>query len=201
MKSRGTVFTLLDQIRKRPEMYLPQQSLEALEVLPGGYHAALHMPGIVEPVPAMNRHFRSWLAYRTGWSCAAGFARLIAEHYPRSESPLNQFFLWADEYRVLKPTPLYHVPLQAHHQPTGNRVTYGHGGRMERPNRVEMMHYQPEPLHVLTVLYPDRIVQHGIVLDGAGNDVSSPDTAKRCMADEFQVAVDEWGAYAEGVVS
>lgn len=55
------VFDWLDQIRRRPGMFVGESSapLGIIETLIGGYYAALSVHGMVEPVPAMSNHFEA----------------------------------------------------------------------------------------------------------------------------------------------
>src|SRR5262245_35937231 len=146
------VFSWLDHVRARPGMYLRDGcSLRDLETLLGGYYAGLGMHGIVEDVPQMSVHFRSWLYYRTGWSCNCGWAFAIEQHHcPKdADKALATFFRLVDEYRQLRPVVLCTVRLARRHHPTGKRVRFGFDGLMDKPRRVDVVRYRPEPLHFL----------------------------------------------------
>ena len=45
------------------------------------------------------------------------------------------------------------VALDARHNPTGRRIFCGFDGRMDKPLRVEVMRYRPEPLYFLRLHY------------------------------------------------
>ena len=77
--------------------------LRELESLLAGYYSSLHVHGIVEPVPDMSHHFRTWLYCTTGWSTSAGFALAFKEHAGRTD-PLARFFRVVDRYKKLKPS-------------------------------------------------------------------------------------------------
>src|SRR5437879_1940778 len=97
-KHPRNVFDWLDNHRARPPMYLRDGCLRDLESLVWGYYSALSMHGIVEEVPAMNRHFLSWLHYRTGWSCCScGWAHALGSLHPAHDAALAAFFRFVDE--------------------------------------------------------------------------------------------------------
>ena len=63
-ESERNVFTWLEDVRRKPTMYLRDTSLTELESLIWGYYFALGVHGITELVPSMDRHFLHWLHYR-----------------------------------------------------------------------------------------------------------------------------------------
>jgi hypothetical protein len=190
--TRRNVFDWLDNIRARPSMYLRGGSLLHLESLVWGYHTALAMHGIVEGVPAMNRHFLEWLHHRTGWPCSLGWAHAIGSHHPVGEAALAAFFRFVDEYRQLRPVRLCTVRLGRRHNPTGRRVVYGMDGRMEKPHRVDVFRYLPEPLHFLRFHYPDRVEDGDLLMTGAGEYRTGLNDAKQWVRDELQVGFRSW---------
>ena len=74
LKNPENVFGWLDEIQRRPGMYLGEtiRPLEDPQALVGGYTAALHVHGVVENVPSMA-HFSTWLRHETGWSTSRGW--------------------------------------------------------------------------------------------------------------------------------
>ncbi len=187
-----TVFDWLDHIRARPSMYLGNSSLCELETLVQGYCAALGVHGIIEPVPHMNRHFLTWLHYRTRWSCCLGWAAAIEQRHPEPDKALAAFFALVDEYRKLRPTSLCTVRLAARHNPTGKLVRIGFDGLMDKPRRVDVVRYRPEPLHFLRFHYRDRVVDWDLFMTGAGEYATTVRYAKAWMRDEFQVEFAAW---------
>jgi hypothetical protein len=190
--SERNVFGLLDQIRARPAMYLRNSSLQDLESLLFGYYSCVGMHAIDEDIPKMNNHFLIWLHYLTDWSCSIGWAAAIEQRYPKQEEALTAFFEFLDEYRKLIPTRICTVKLGPKHKPTGKRVRYGFDGLMERPRRVDVIRYRPEPLHFLRFHYRDRVEDGWLLMTDSGSHVTSVAFAKRWVRDELQVAQDLW---------
>src|SRR5262245_9420249 len=112
------VFTWLDEIRRRPAMFLGETStpVDVIQTLLCGYYAALSVHGIVEPVPAMTHHFSSWLRLRTSWPMACGWAVAITDHC-EGDRALPRFFDFVDEYRKLVPMTLATTKLNERHEP------------------------------------------------------------------------------------
>jgi hypothetical protein len=189
--SYGNVFGWLDAVRARPGMYIGDGSLAELETLIGGYMTALHVHHLDEGVPQMGSHFRAWLRLHTGWSMSCGWAHALREHVPQEEQ-LARFFAFVDEYRRLRPVILCRAILKEHHQPTGNRSVVGFGLLTPPPLRIEIVQYDPEPLHFLRSHYPDGVEDDHILLTASGAEATTRDDAKRWALDEFQIESSEW---------
>ena len=192
MNPPKNVLMWLDNIRARPSMYIRDKSLQHLQSLLWGYYAALATYGLVEDVPSMDRHFNTWLYYTRKWSTCAGWAHSIDERYPAVDDALDAFFKLVDEYRQLAPTRLWTVRLGPRHNPTGNRVTIGFEGRMEKPQSIEITQYRPTRLHFLRFHYENRIVDDDLLMKGSGSHATSLEYAKTWVRDEFQVELDSW---------
>jgi hypothetical protein len=152
----------------------------------------LGVHGIVEDVPEMVGHFSTWLHYRTKWSCCCGWADAIEQHYEDSEKALAAFFGFANVFRKLRPTVLCTVRLGARHKPTGKRVKIGFDGLMDKPKRVDVVRYRPEPLHFLRFHYGDRVEYGDILMTGAGKHATTVRYAKQWVRDELQVEYEAW---------
>jgi hypothetical protein len=190
-RSRGSnVFTWLDKVRERRQMFA--RTLDDLESQIWGYYTALDNHHIVEPFPSMRHHFLIWVHYRTGWSTSGGWAGAIAMHVSEPEKQFAKFFRLVDEYRQLVPTVLCTARLRKHHDPTGRRVVYGMDGRIEKPKRVDIFRYVPQPLHFLRFHYPDRITDDWLLMKTDGSYHTSVRDAKRWVRDELQIKDDEW---------
>jgi hypothetical protein len=190
LPSGSNVFTWLDKVRERPSMFA--RTLDELESQIWGYYTALDNHRIVERVPSMGHHFLIWVLYRTGWSTSGGWAGAIEMHVSDPEKRFAKFFHLVDEYRQLVPTVLCTVRLKKHHEPTGKRVVYGMDGRMEKPQRVDILRYVPEPLHFLRFHYPNTITDAWLLMKTDGSHRTSIRDAKRWVRDELQVKDNEW---------
>ena len=186
------VFDWLDEVRARPGMYLRGGSLLDLESKVYGYYAGLASHGIVEPVPAMDHHFASWLYHRTRWSMSCGWGAGIADRHKRPERAVAAFFRLVDGYRRLRPTVVCTVRLRARHNPTGKRVVVGLDGRLAKPRRVDVVRYRPAPLHFLRLHYPTGVQDQPLLMTGSGSFVTTVRYAKRWVQDELQVEPSAW---------
>ena len=169
---QSDVFAWLDSVKARPGMYIgrPKHPLRELETLLAGYYASLRVHGIVESVPNMSHHFRTWLSCTTGWSTSAGFA-LAFEQHASSTDPLARFFRVVDRYRKLKPRIRLSVARRS--------------ASPERPTRIDVMRYAPMQLHFLRVWNGQRTNDDWILMDGNGNHQTSLAFAKRALIARF----------------
>ena len=157
-----------------------------------GYYAALGVHGIVESVPHMTRHFSFWLNFTKGWSTCQGWAAAFERMHTDAEQALASFFAHVDQYRKLKLTGICTVRLDAEHNPTGKRYRIGVDGLMEKPLRVDVIRYRPEPLHFLRFHFRAGVVDEGLLMTRNGDYKTSLSTAKRWVCDELQVPFHAW---------
>ena len=146
----------------------------------------------------MANHFLKWLECRTDWQCNLGWAWAIDHHHPESDKAFDAFFELVDEYRKLKPTTLCTVRLGPKHNPTGKCRVIGMAGRMEKPCRVDVVRYRPEPLHFLRFHYPNRVEDNWFLMTGKGEHATTLKFAKRWVRDELQVEFDAWEHVPKG---
>jgi len=186
------VFGWLDQIQKRPGMYLGETTrpLEDLQALVQGYTAALHVHGLVESVPSMV-HFSTWLRHKTSWSTACGWAHAITTR-AKLDSALATFFSLVAEFRTLVPTTLATVPLSERNQPTGKGAKIGFEGRLARPDQIDVLQYVPEPIHFLRFHHGPRLVDQHTLYTTSGSDSTTLSLAKDWVRDEFSVEPTDW---------
>jgi hypothetical protein len=183
-----TIYDWLDIVRKRPGMYF--QNLSGLHTLVNGYYSALSMHNIHENVPSMvNNHFGYWLRKKEGWSMALGWGRAIEINVEGEEQQTERFFAYVDKYRKLVSVRLSSVVLDERHNPTGKKVVIGFDGRIEKPDRIDVMQYQPEALHFLRFHYGERIIDRTLLSDTRDTTLEE---AKLWVREEFQVQEDEW---------
>ncbi|NMO20005.1 hypothetical protein HPC49_21970 [Pyxidicoccus fallax] len=101
----SSVFELLEEIRKRPAMYVGGEDshrvtqLRSLEHLLNGYSLALHHHGIREPVADFNREFGAFLSRTRGWSASAGPVAAIREAAKSDADAWELFWTLVDEFR------------------------------------------------------------------------------------------------------
>jgi hypothetical protein len=187
-----SVFGILDHARIRPAMFMRDNSLRELDLLIRGYCLGVWVHGKVEPVPSMELHFGDWLYCRTGWSTCKGWAYAISSQYPDRDAALSQFFAFVDEYRKLRPTPLWRAELGAENEPTGKRIRFGDDRRIEKPDRVDIVQYVPEPYFFLRFRYGRRAEDQHLLMNGKGEHAVSVGYAKTWARDEFRVKATAW---------
>lgn len=95
----GDVYGLLEQIRLRPSLWLPDRSLRDLQNILIGYDAALTVNGLERSGFWPSGPFSDRLHARYGWSTSTGWAGAI-ERNAGPEEPLQVFFRLLDEYRA-----------------------------------------------------------------------------------------------------
>lgn len=102
----ATVFDLLDEIRKRPTMYVGYDEskralqLQGLEMLLAGYRMALYNHNIKEPVSNFNREFGMYLLETKGWCDSCGPVVAILEAAKSEEEAWELFWRMVDEFRA-----------------------------------------------------------------------------------------------------
>ena len=189
----ANVFAWLDEVRIRPDCYVLNFSLRELQDMIHGYFIGLGVNGIDENVPHVATHFMDWLSHRKGWYDARGWAWAIDHRKPVPEVAFNTFFKLIDEFRQLQPTILASVPLGPQNDPTGKRARIGYEGLIEKPDRIDIIRYCPEPLHFLRFHYGKKLEVWDLLRNGSGIrfDTKAAD-AKRWARDEFQVKFTQW---------
>ncbi|WP_439662098.1 hypothetical protein ACSHWB_11935 [Lentzea sp. HUAS TT2] len=114
------VWSILDQVRLRPSMWVRGRQLRELETIFLGYGVALEVHGINESFHLNpGGPFSEWLHARFDWGMSCGWAQAITEN-AGTEDPLVLFFRLVDEYR-------------AHAHASQQTETGGRAGMLERP--------------------------------------------------------------------
>ena len=101
----ASVFDLLEEIRKRPTMYVGYDEskramqLQTVETLVNGYQLALRNHNIKEPVSDFNREFARYLLKTKGWCDSCGPVVAIREAAKSDEEAWELFWKLVDEFR------------------------------------------------------------------------------------------------------
>lgn len=99
-----SVFDALDEIRKRPSMFLGgdeshrSQQLQNLEQLLSGYSIALRLHEIQEPVADFVRDFGAFIWKEKGWSVSCGPVAAVREVTKTDQEAWNLFWTLVDEF-------------------------------------------------------------------------------------------------------
>jgi hypothetical protein len=98
---RRDVYDVLEQVRRRPTMWVRNGSLQELETMLFGYSVALDVHQVPEQFELRGGGgpFADWLRETRGWSLEYGWAACIETH-AGSQPPLELFFSPLDEYRA-----------------------------------------------------------------------------------------------------
>ena len=104
MKNEGSIYAWLEEVRKRPGMFVTDgNNLADLETLIWGYHMALKQHGIIEKGPKFEtRDFIQWLHVQTGTGGALGWSNILNEKYPNPELAFQKFWEYIEEYKNFK---------------------------------------------------------------------------------------------------
>jgi hypothetical protein len=101
----ASVFDLLDEIRKRPTMYVGYDEskralqLQTLEMLMAGYRMALYNHNIKERVSDFNREFARYLLETKGWCDSCGPVVAILQAAKSEEEAWDLYWKLVDEFR------------------------------------------------------------------------------------------------------
>jgi hypothetical protein len=102
----ASVFDLLDEIRKRPGMYVGYDEskralqLQTIETLMDGYRFALQYHNINEPVSNFNSEFGDYLRETKGWCMACGPVVAILRAAKNEEGAWKLYWMMVDEFRA-----------------------------------------------------------------------------------------------------
>jgi hypothetical protein len=96
---------MLQEVRKRPSMWVPDKSLADLETMVDGYSNALLAHGIEEIGSRFNVRFRDYLWTRFQWSMSIGWARAILARSRDADEAFDRFFVLLDEFHAAVPHP------------------------------------------------------------------------------------------------
>lgn len=100
-----SIFEVLDEIRKRPGMYIAGGEtqrvvqLQSLEQLLQGYSLALRYHRIQEPVADFAREFGAYLWQTRGWSASCGPVAAICKAAKSGDDAWELFWKLVDEFR------------------------------------------------------------------------------------------------------
>jgi hypothetical protein len=201
----SNVFEWLDEVRKRPGMYIRASgndrdgaSLDHLESMLWGYEAAIRAHRIDESTPRFTHSFLWWVRLRRGWSMSAGWAKAVVRSVREGQQPLDLFFELVDEYRQVTPRVLTTVQLKASNKATGKTGTDGIGRARSPPRELQIVQYAPEKLFLLRYCYPS--VVHEVVLDDNGKYTTSLAFAKLHARREFGITASQWRPVASASV-
>lgn len=193
--SEPNVFDFLDQIRARPTMFVGEDDknlsgLRVVETLMEGYYTGLGVHGVGETVPRVTfDHFSHWLRLRGYAEFSLGWAWVL--HEAHGDAAFDKFFDLLDDYRKVSPTVVATVALTECHRPRKQRSVWGSADPMEKPDRVELVRYVPDPIHIVRYHYGSRFEEHVVYLDPLAKGTTLED-AYTWAAQELRIERSEW---------
>lgn len=107
----ASVFEVLDEVRKRPGIYVggeeSQRALQLtnLEQLLSGYAIALRQHGVREPVADFPREFGAFLWKTKQWSASCGPIAAIRRVATNDQDAWDLFWDLVDEFRATVESP------------------------------------------------------------------------------------------------
>jgi hypothetical protein len=102
----ASVFDVLNEIRKRPGLYVGGDEsarllqLQNLEQLLCGYSLALRNHAMQEPAAEFLREFGAFILRTRGWSVSCGPVAAIREAVDNDEEAWRLFWVLVDEFRL-----------------------------------------------------------------------------------------------------
>lgn len=100
-----SVFDLLEQIEKRPSMFVggaPDEyagRLDEIETLLAGYAMAVRLHGLKEPLEDFQRAFSDYLQKRFKWGLEVGFASAIRKASKDDKDAWRRFWVLTKDFR------------------------------------------------------------------------------------------------------
>lgn len=122
-----TVMSLLNEIRRRPGMFLGRASIAKLAPFLNGYQLAMHRAGVKAPDELLMASFRDWIheRYKT---TKVGWETLILQDSKDDEGEaMDHFWRLLDEFRAKHPeaaTQLSTLPVQSSTTPTSTPIAH-----------------------------------------------------------------------------
>lgn len=105
------LLTLIDQIERKPQMFVGKKSISLLDIYIGAYYSGLeaydlHKPGFLNDNIILN--FSFWIAAKYNKSASLGWAKIILEEVSDEEKASDRFFIefkkYLNDIRDLKTT-------------------------------------------------------------------------------------------------
>ncbi len=141
---RKNIFDLIDRIKERTSMFIPDKSIRSLSMFLAGYDSCLELHSIVEVRVPLFKHFGEWLKMKFNWNLSYGWAHAITENVDRNQDPLNKFLSFVSEFRKLQPEVVSTIQ----------------GKIDENPSllikKIQVIQYFPESLFFLRFCYVEK---------------------------------------------
>jgi len=153
---RKNIFDLIDIIKERTSMFIPDRSIKSLFTYLTGYDSCLELHSIVEKGVPLFKHFGEWLKMKFNWNLSYGWAHAITENIEKQQDPLKKFYFFVNEFRKLQPE-VVSIIIPPFSQ---KRFTFTQEKKDEdpylSPKKIQIIRYIPEKLFFLRFLYAKK---------------------------------------------
>jgi len=158
-----------------------------------GYYVALDMHGIVETSARLTHaHFSTWLRLRGYKEFALGWAWVLQQAH--GDAAFDKFFELLDRYRNVSPTVVATVRLTDEQRQHGERAVDAMAGPMQQPDRIEIVQYAPDPVHIVRIHCGTRSIEHVLYAPPLAAPATTIDHAFSWVAERFGVDRAQWSA-------
>ena len=146
---RKNIFDLIDIIKERTSMFIPDKSIKSLSTYLAGYESCLELHSIDEKGVPLFKHFGEWLKKKFNWNLLYGWAQAITENIENQQDPLKKFYSLVNEFRILQPEVVSTIKSPLNQK----RITIIQGKKDENlifsPKKIQIIRYIPENLFFL----------------------------------------------------
>ncbi|KKK41879.1 MAG: hypothetical protein Lokiarch_39300 [Candidatus Lokiarchaeum sp. GC14_75] len=141
---RKNIFDLIDIIKERTSMFIPDKSINSLSTYLAGYDSCLELHSIVEKGVPLFKHFGEWLKIKFNWNLSYGWAQAIAENIEKQQDPLKKFYSFVNEFRKLQPEVVSTIQENADEHPSLSL------------QKIQVIQYFPHNLFFLRFFYAEK---------------------------------------------
>jgi len=153
---RKNIFDLIDIIKKRISMFIPDKSIKSLSTYLAGYESCLELHSISEKGVPLFKHFGGWLKINFDWNLSYGWAHAITENIDKQQDPFQKFYLLVNEFRKLQPEVVSTIKSPLNQKPITIIQEKKDENLIPSPKKIQIIRYIPENLFFLRFLYTKK---------------------------------------------
>ena len=172
---RKNIFDLINIIKDRTSMFIPDKSIKSLSTYLAGYESCLELHSIAEKGVPLFKHFGEWLKTKFNWNLSYGWAQAITENTEEQQVPLQKFYSLVNEFRKLQ----LEVVLTMKSPSNQKRIPIIQAKKDENlilsSKKIQIIQYIPENLFFLRFLHTKK-------KEDCRNLFSSIEEAKRSVS-------------------
>ena len=153
---RKNIFDLINIIKERTSMFIPDKSIKSLFTYLAGYDSCLELHSIVEKGVPLFKHFGEWLKIKFKWNLSYGWAHAITENIEKQQDPLKKFYFFVNEFRKLQPEIVLTVKSPLNQKQITITQVKKDENLLLSPKNIQIIQYFPENLFFLRYLYTKK---------------------------------------------